>query len=508
MPKYPIPIIVFVVSLILFSFQSGVIGLEFKGDENFYYQSARQMVDTDDWVTPHYFNEPRFQKPPLYYWITAFLFKAFGEGWKIARFPAAVSMALVMVFIYLFGIRLFNRRIALLSSLIAVSSIATFRYARLVLPEALLTLFLCATLYLFLVKKAYLLAYVLIGLSVLIKGPVALILPLFIIGAYRCAKGEKGIFKDIRFSLLIFTALAISLPWFIMMIRMHGQPYLNHIIFRETIQRIGGLKYVLKALLYFLPVIFLYYLPWSLFSLQAINHTSHLIAKKPSYRDGAVFSFVWFFSIMVFFTFIGEKHRHYMLLACAPFALMAGNYFDNLFTAKKNRKAILLFALLFAGFFLLEAGKIVITREIGGMSAIFHGKNYNIERSDTVGIGSSGIVHQQLEVFTNHPVERFWYKWPAHMQKECDRENKIALNNTLFGSITNAFLLIEKEDFDKHILPKTKNRLTFLGKSYMYNKGLDFKGALKALIRLDIKGFLDLFKKEIYFVTNKKDPYK
>ena len=40
-------------------------------DEAFYAESAREMVESGDWLTPHYNYEPRFQKPALYYWLAA-----------------------------------------------------------------------------------------------------------------------------------------------------------------------------------------------------------------------------------------------------------------------------------------------------------------------------------------------------------------------------------------------------------------------------------------------------
>ena len=46
-------------------------------DEAFYAEAAREMVESGDWLTPHYDYEPRFQKPVLYYWATAATFLVF-----------------------------------------------------------------------------------------------------------------------------------------------------------------------------------------------------------------------------------------------------------------------------------------------------------------------------------------------------------------------------------------------------------------------------------------------
>src|SRR4029453_8648588 len=40
-------------------------------DEAFYAEAAREMVESGDWLTPHFNYELRFQKPILYYWLAA-----------------------------------------------------------------------------------------------------------------------------------------------------------------------------------------------------------------------------------------------------------------------------------------------------------------------------------------------------------------------------------------------------------------------------------------------------
>ncbi|HVH70303.1 MAG TPA: hypothetical protein VNB49_04235, partial [Candidatus Dormibacteraeota bacterium] len=55
----------------------GVLG--FIGpDEPRYAWIARAMVETHDWVTPHLYGRPWFEKPPLFYWGAGLCFKLFG----------------------------------------------------------------------------------------------------------------------------------------------------------------------------------------------------------------------------------------------------------------------------------------------------------------------------------------------------------------------------------------------------------------------------------------------
>ena len=54
-------------------------------DEGFYAEAAREMVASGDWLTPHYNYEDRWQKPILYYWLTAATYVARSEGYELLR---------------------------------------------------------------------------------------------------------------------------------------------------------------------------------------------------------------------------------------------------------------------------------------------------------------------------------------------------------------------------------------------------------------------------------------
>src|SRR5260370_36919086 len=63
-------------------------------DEPRYAWIARDMAESGDWVTPHLYGKPWFEKPPLYYWGAAIFFKLFGVSEAVARLPSAISALL------------------------------------------------------------------------------------------------------------------------------------------------------------------------------------------------------------------------------------------------------------------------------------------------------------------------------------------------------------------------------------------------------------------------------
>lgn len=77
---------------------AGSDAMSLKGcDEAFYAQIAKEMVQTGDWITPHYAGGPNFEKPPLLFWLVAASFSLFGVGDFQARLPVLLAGMLVVL---------------------------------------------------------------------------------------------------------------------------------------------------------------------------------------------------------------------------------------------------------------------------------------------------------------------------------------------------------------------------------------------------------------------------
>src|SRR3989338_9206224 len=80
----------------LFFFQLGGMALT-DPDETFYAQTAKEMLQANDWLTPRLYGEPQFEKPILFYWLIELSFKAFGVNEFAARLPSAVFALLGVI---------------------------------------------------------------------------------------------------------------------------------------------------------------------------------------------------------------------------------------------------------------------------------------------------------------------------------------------------------------------------------------------------------------------------
>ena len=111
-------------------------------DEAFYAESAREMIEGGDWITPHYNYEYRFQKPILYYWLVAATYRVAGIGEAAARFPSALAGLALTLMTFACGRRWFDDRTGLVAGLIVATSFGYFPIARSSLPDLPLAFFI------------------------------------------------------------------------------------------------------------------------------------------------------------------------------------------------------------------------------------------------------------------------------------------------------------------------------------------------------------------------------
>src|SRR5689334_24655372 len=93
-----------VLTLLLFSFLTFGIGLGrqaiTEADEAYYAEASREMVVSGDWLTPHFNYEDRWQKPVLYYWLTALAYSVTGASEGTARLWSALSGAGLVLLVW------------------------------------------------------------------------------------------------------------------------------------------------------------------------------------------------------------------------------------------------------------------------------------------------------------------------------------------------------------------------------------------------------------------------
>ena len=333
----------------------------YHADENFYVTSTRNMVNSGDYITPMYHSEKRFAKPILFYWLVAISYKTFGVDLFSARLVSSFFGSLCIPLIYIIAQRIFDRKTALISALILPGCYLHFQIARWAITDMTLNFFILATFYFFIrgsqdkLNKgtSYYLAYLCMGLGFMIKGPLAIAIPALVIGGFIFILRDWEKLSQLRIGYGIAILSIIILPWFIIMLAIHGNEFKNHILGAELRDRI---VHDIPFSLYYFGVTIRYFLPWSFFFIAAIVVKFQLISTTPrepflkkdhllflpnllkvSYHNMTLkdnqpflFSLLWVACPLLLFTLFRIEHSRYMLPASPALAMITAHFLSKL----------------------------------------------------------------------------------------------------------------------------------------------------------------------------------
>lgn len=217
----------------------------FNPDEALYAEPAREMLKNGDYLTTHLNYIVRYTKPPLVIWAQAFLFSIFGVSEGVARSFGAACGVILIVLTQAFLTRYVSLRAGLLAAVSLVAAPLFFGTARECITDMPLSLFLASSLMAFYAafheKQNKLLAvagYVLMAFAVMTKGPVAIVLPVAILGTYYVTTGGLKQAWQRFFPLVGAMIVAVlALPWFVLEIIATKGEYFQEFFIRENFQR-------------------------------------------------------------------------------------------------------------------------------------------------------------------------------------------------------------------------------------------------------------------------------
>jgi len=335
---------------ILFFYKLGALPL-FDVDEPRYAETAREMLETRDWITPTFNDKIRYDKPIFFYWLIVISYKIFGVNEFAARFPSALLATLLVLFLFFLIRRFDSIRSALLSSLILSTSIQIIILSRASITDMALTFFISSSLFFFclgyqgnekLKKYFYSLFYASMGFATLTKGPVGIAIPLLVIAAFTLINGT---FRSTLSKLMILQGLfilaIIILPWNLAMYKLHGDEFLQQFFIKHNIIRFVGIVSGHRgSLLYYIPVILIGFFPWIIFLPPAILKIAINIKKYSLKTDETLnirlFAFAWFLVVFIFFTLSRTKLPTYITPLYPPMAILVGKLFDDILLKRKE----------------------------------------------------------------------------------------------------------------------------------------------------------------------------
>ncbi len=347
-------LITLVLGLVLFAWKLGSTGLV---DETppLFAASARAMAETGDWLIPHVNGLPRYDKPPLVYWLMGLVYALPGqEQWNplgtwAAGFPSA--LAAIGVMLALADTLLHwpqppvhaNGLLAKRPGLTALSAALAFGLSPLVLAwgrtavsdslfNGLLafSLLLCWQAYADPARRWWL-PWPVLGLAVLTKGPVAVVLLGLTLLLFGWLQADiVGLWRRLRPLRGLLLATLVAAPWYLLALHSEGRPFWDSFFGYHNLQRFTEVvNRHLQPWWFFLPVMVVASLPVSPLLLVGMARAIGPLRRswcptlpQPPAASLARFAACWLLAVLLFFTAAATKLPSYWLPATPAAALL------------------------------------------------------------------------------------------------------------------------------------------------------------------------------------------
>lgn len=315
-------------------------------DEGRNAEVAREIVVDGHWFPPTLGGRVRYEKPPLFYWLEAFSFKLWGLNEFAARFVPAFSAFLTVVCVWFMGRLLWQEEVGIYAALALSSMFIFFMFSRIVIFDMLLTFFIAASLVFFVVyldRKSHFYSFLsglLASFAFLTKGPVGVVIPLMGILPVIFHRREDVV----RFFVFFFLPfLFVVFPVFAFL-EVKSPGYCYNFFWKENV-----LRYLTpvfkreKPWWFFIAVLFVGLMPWSLFAGRIRESLGILWAEE---REKFYMLAGWAVLPVLFFSFSKSKMPQYILPAFPAWALIVGHSLSDFGFVFEDALRKLLFVVL------------------------------------------------------------------------------------------------------------------------------------------------------------------
>jgi 4-amino-4-deoxy-L-arabinose transferase-like glycosyltransferase len=311
--------------------------------------SARHMAESGDWLIPQVNGLPRYDKPPLVYWLMASLYALPGAsqwdplGSWAARLPSAVATISTMVLLAdtlwrwpqptatAFRPVGTDRAIAALNAALAFAlGPLVLVWGRTEVSDALFTATLAMSLLLAWRTTAadggpWWPCWLALALAVLSKGPVALVLfSLTLAGFWLLGAEAQRLRRRLRPLRGLALSLMLAAPWYALALWREGQPYWESFFGYHNLQRYTRVvNNHQQGWWYFFAVLVLASLPFTPLLLLSLRRIL-LAARSPLAAPASLgrFAAAWLLAVLAFFSLSATKLPSYWLVATPAAALL------------------------------------------------------------------------------------------------------------------------------------------------------------------------------------------
>ena len=349
-------------------------------DEPRFVLVAKQMVESGEFLFPHRGLELYPDKPPLYFWILSLAYCAIGSWRWSFLLPSLLAGLGTLACTYDLGRRLWSPRAGLWAAIAVLASFQFVYQAKRAQIDPTLVFFttvafygMCRHLLLGPAWRWFWGGCFAAGLGVISKGvgflPLLALLPFALMARGRWqGLAELGQGNGWRWAGAAPAFLAAIALWLVPVLSVgltsgdpEHQAYLQNILFKQTAERYVDPWHHYEPAWYFLEVVALYWLPFSLALPWLVKPWAQAWAR----HDARVWlPLAWAVLVVGFFSASAGKRDMYILPALPALALAAAPFLDAISARTGFRRAVLGFAVLFSSV-LAVAGAMALAGEPG-----------------------------------------------------------------------------------------------------------------------------------------------
>ncbi len=345
---------------------------------------AREMLESGDWIQPH-FNHVRYdEKPPLTYWCVAASCRLFGFTEFASRLPSALAYIGTVLVTFLLASELVGNGAAPLAALIYATSLGPFLFGRFLFTDTLLVFWLSVSLLGLATtikrpasRAGPVIFYLGASLAGLTKGLIGLLFPFAAAAAYALFVGGRSFVRRLRPWLGASIVAIVFLPWHILL-AWQDQAFLSFYFGNEHFARFFGrrtpIDYTPLSVAAFWTSTLLWLSPWFLFLPTALPLRGGRWSRRLD------LAWIWSVTILVFFTLTGSRMEYYALPAFPALAVILGSGWQQFMTSGRRAAAILAPGLIVAGigltaipivFLWASNGSAVLTGLVSGLDGYY-----------------------------------------------------------------------------------------------------------------------------------------
>lgn len=323
--------VLFVVSLCIFV--PGITRLQpMDRDEPRFAQASKQMLETRDFVDIRFQEEARHKKPVGIYWLQS---AAVTLGEKLGvpdarheiglyRIPSLLGAIAMVLLTYWAALAFLSREGAMIAALMVAASVLLGVEARLAKTDALIgalsvgVMGFMARAYFAarapdfapkLANRHHIFFWVMMGASILIKGPITPLIALLVLVALYIRDRDLGWAKGMQPGQGVLIIGLIVLPWLVLILMKSGMGFITESLGKDMLAKVGGAqeKHGAPPGTY-LGVFWITFWPAAPLALLALP-----FAWRERRDDGVAFLLAWIIPFWLILELVPTKLPHYVL---------------------------------------------------------------------------------------------------------------------------------------------------------------------------------------------------